>query len=285
MAYQNRTPSPKGFSSESPYRKFAVSPIPSYKSPVKDEHWEATLKEKMQGYESETSFSDDLSESLNHAKENMFGEDKKAIIQLQSLLKHVDKEKQESYLNELYGAYNDPNSNLQMSDLIQQFEDEFNKKPEAQFEPIKQTHNTVWSTITVDPDPVIATVGIINRECHRSAVISRNGTETGNRSDVSPGAHVPEVIGHRNAIETDITIPDVIPPIGDRSTPKSSSEHKAKAFMVASLVEPFLTRNRDVSTSGEFRDRLFNNGRIPAPDVMKDIRRRNDIRLPVFDNM
>ena len=61
----------------------------------------------------------------------MVGEDKKMVIQLQSLLKHVDEENQESFLNDLYDAYSDPNSTFQLSDLIKQFDDELDRKPAA----------------------------------------------------------------------------------------------------------------------------------------------------------
>ena len=113
--------SPDVISAESPDRTLAASPI--YQSPLRDEHWQredywqehkSLVKEKMQGYKSETSFSDELFESLHIGKERMVGEDRKMVIQLQSLLKHVDEENQESFLNDLIDAYSDPNSSFQV---------------------------------------------------------------------------------------------------------------------------------------------------------------------------
>ena len=86
----------------------------------------------MQGNESESSFSDELFESLNVGKERMVREDRTMVIQLQSLLKHVDEEKHESFLNELIDEYSDPNSSFQLSDLIKQLDDDLDRKPAAQ---------------------------------------------------------------------------------------------------------------------------------------------------------
>ena len=56
-------------------------------------------------------------------------------------------------------------------------------------------------------------------------------------------------------------------------------------FMFASLVEGLLARHRHVGTTSVPRTRLFDNGRILTPAMIKDIRRGYDVRRTVLINM
>ena len=134
----------------------------------------------------------------------------------------------------MINEYIDPNTNFQLLDLIEQRDKllenaDLDRKPAAQVRPIKQTHTLATSATSTDPDPVITVVVIIGRECNRSRTISRRrvtkevtGREVITRSDVSPRSHIPEVIGHRNIIQTDIMDSSIITPSGDGSIPFSS---------------------------------------------------------------
>ena len=103
--------------------------------------------------------------------------------------------------------------------------------------------------------------------------------------DVSLWTHVPEVIGHRNIIKTDIMESSIIPPSGDGSIPFSSGEKESNTFMFPSLVEGLLRRHRHVGTASVPRTRLFDNGRILTPAMMEDIQRGYDVRRSVLVNM
>ena len=74
----------------------------------------------MIGKERASNFSDEFSESLNIGKEMMVGEDRTIVLQLQSLLTSVDEEDHERFLQGLIDVYNDPNTNFQLLDLIEQ---------------------------------------------------------------------------------------------------------------------------------------------------------------------